>query len=310
MPGHAHESATFPDPGCRRSRALGVAAVTRPPISAPPRRPRPRRRAPAGPGAAARAAARSQRPGRRQGRAPADAEKTPSGLASKVLTPGTGTDKPGAADMVKVHYTGWTTDGEKFDSSVDRGAAGEFPLNRVIKGWTEGVQLMVEGEKRRFWIPGGLAYGDSPAAPARPRACWCSTSSCWASTRRPSRPARGRGRGAQERQEDQVRARLPGAEEGHRQGAPQGRQHGGGPLLGLDHRRQDVRQLGHARRAGRVPAQRRHPGLDRGRAADGRGREDPLLDPRRARLRRQPQRPGAPRRHAGLRHRAARSSVK
>ena len=91
---------------------------------------------------------------------PADAEKTPSGLASKVLKPGTGKDKPGAADNVEVHYTGWTTDGRMFDSSVKRGAPARFPLGNVIKGWTEGLQLMTVGEKRRFWIPGPLAYGD------------------------------------------------------------------------------------------------------------------------------------------------------
>jgi len=89
---------------------------------------------------------------------PSDAAKTPSGLASKVVTPGTGKVHPGAADIVTVHYTGWKTDGKMFDSSVLRGKPASFPLNRVIAGWTEGVQLMVEGEKRRFWIPEALAY--------------------------------------------------------------------------------------------------------------------------------------------------------
>jgi peptidylprolyl isomerase len=98
--------------------------------------------------------------------APADAEKTPSGLASKRLEPGKGKEKPVAADTVRVHYTGWTTDGVKFDSSVDRGQPAEFPLGGVIKGWTEGLQLMVEGEKRRFWIPEALAYKGQPGAPA------------------------------------------------------------------------------------------------------------------------------------------------
>jgi len=92
---------------------------------------------------------------------PADAAKTPSGLASKVLKAGTGTNKPAAADTVTVHYSGWTTDGKLFDSSLKRGQPASFPLNGVIKGWTEGLQLMVEGEKRRFWIPGKLAYGET-----------------------------------------------------------------------------------------------------------------------------------------------------
>ena len=97
---------------------------------------------------------------------PADAKKTATGLAYKVLKPGTGTKHPGAEDVVSVHYTGWTTDGKMFDSSVSRGQPAQFPLNRVIAGWTEGVQLMVEGEKTRFWIPQELAYKGQPGAPA------------------------------------------------------------------------------------------------------------------------------------------------
>jgi peptidylprolyl isomerase len=90
--------------------------------------------------------------------APADAAKTRTGLASKVLAPGTGKTHPRATDRVTVHYTGWTTDGRMFDSSVARGEPATFPLDRVIAGWTEGLQLMVAGEKRRLWIPEQLAY--------------------------------------------------------------------------------------------------------------------------------------------------------
>ena len=93
---------------------------------------------------------------------PSDAEATTSGLASRVLTAGTGSESPAAVDTVTVHYSGWTTDGNLFDSSVKRGEPTSFPLNRVIKGWTEGLQLMVVGEKRRFWIPADLAYGENP----------------------------------------------------------------------------------------------------------------------------------------------------
>jgi FKBP-type peptidyl-prolyl cis-trans isomerase len=93
---------------------------------------------------------------------PADAKKTDSGLAYKVLTPGKGKQKPVLADSVEVHYTGWTTDGRMFDSSVKRGQPARFPVGGVIKGWTEGLQLMTVGEKTRFWIPANLAYGDSP----------------------------------------------------------------------------------------------------------------------------------------------------
>ena len=90
---------------------------------------------------------------------PDDAETSASGLASKVLEAGSGSVHPGGTSNVTVHYTGWTTDGRMFDSSVARGQPSTFPLNRVIRGWTEGVQLMVVGEKRRFWIPEALAYG-------------------------------------------------------------------------------------------------------------------------------------------------------
>ncbi len=94
--------------------------------------------------------------------APADAETTASGLSHKLLEKGSGTTHPKATDTVTVHYSGWTTDGKLFDSSVKRGQPTSFPLNGVIAGWTEGVQLMVEGEKRRFWIPAKMAYGENP----------------------------------------------------------------------------------------------------------------------------------------------------
>ena len=89
---------------------------------------------------------------------PANAAKTASGLASRVIKPGTGKAHPAKSDLVTVHYTGWTTDGKMFDSSKTRGEPATFPLDRVIAGWTEGVQLMVEGETRRLWIPEALAY--------------------------------------------------------------------------------------------------------------------------------------------------------
>jgi peptidylprolyl isomerase len=97
---------------------------------------------------------------------PADADITASGLATKVVKPGAGTQQPAAADIVEVHYTGWTTDGEMFDSSVVRGEPIGLPLDRVIAGWTEGLQLMVVGEKRRLWIPEELAYQGQPGKPA------------------------------------------------------------------------------------------------------------------------------------------------
>src|SRR5262245_6783936 len=99
--------------------------------------------------------------------APADAAKTESGLASKVLKEGTADGaSPTAEDTVEVHYTGWTTDGKMFDSSRERGQPARFPLKGVIPGWTEGLQLMKEGESRRLWIPESLAYGGRPGFPA------------------------------------------------------------------------------------------------------------------------------------------------
>lgn len=89
---------------------------------------------------------------------PEDAEKSESGLAWKVLEEGTGTAHPGPSDRVTVHYTGWTTDGNRFDSSLTRGAPAQFSVGQVIPGWTEALQLMVAGEKRRVWIPAKLAY--------------------------------------------------------------------------------------------------------------------------------------------------------
>ncbi len=88
----------------------------------------------------------------------ADAETTASGLAYRVLKAGTGTTHPAPTSKVTVHYSGWTTDGKMFDSSVHRGSPSSFGLNQVIPGWTEGVQLMVVGEQTRFWIPQALAY--------------------------------------------------------------------------------------------------------------------------------------------------------
>ncbi len=96
---------------------------------------------------------------------PAGSLKTTSGLSTKVLQPGAGTRHPRRTDRVRVHYTGWTTDGKMFDSSVARNEPSEFALNEVIPGWTEGLQLMVEGEKRRFWIPANLAYDGQPGQP-------------------------------------------------------------------------------------------------------------------------------------------------
>lgn len=97
---------------------------------------------------------------------PKDAKKSKAGVFYKVQKAGSGKAHPTASSTVTVHYTGWTTDGKMFDSSVSRGEPAQFPLSGVIAGWTDGLQVMVEGETTRFWIPEELAYKGQPGAPA------------------------------------------------------------------------------------------------------------------------------------------------
>ena len=92
---------------------------------------------------------------------------TASGLQYQVLRDGNG-KQPKATDQVECHYEGTLIDGTKFDSSYDRGQTGTFPLNQVIAGWTEGLQLMHEGAKYRFFIPYQLAYGERGAGASIP----------------------------------------------------------------------------------------------------------------------------------------------
>lgn len=91
-------------------------------------------------------------------------KSTASGLQYQLLTQGEGSQHPAATDQVKVHYHGTLMDGTVFDSSVDRGESISFGLNQVIKGWTEGLQMMVVGDKMRLFIPSHLAYGNRPTA--------------------------------------------------------------------------------------------------------------------------------------------------
>jgi peptidylprolyl isomerase len=94
--------------------------------------------------------------------------ETASGLQYQVLEKGEGTEHPSAKTKVKVHYHGSLLDGTVFDSSVDRGVPISFGLNQVISGWTEGVQLMVAGDKFKFFIPSNLGYGNSSAGDITP----------------------------------------------------------------------------------------------------------------------------------------------
>jgi FKBP-type peptidyl-prolyl cis-trans isomerase len=93
----------------------------------------------------------------------------PSGLCYEIVKEGAGA-YPKATDTVKVHYTGTLVDGKKFDSSVDRGEPAEFPLNGVIKGWTEGLQKINKGGKIKLYVPSDLAYGDEGRPPTIPPA--------------------------------------------------------------------------------------------------------------------------------------------
>ncbi len=101
---------------------------------------------------------------------PADAVRSPSGLASRVLQPGSGTTHPQPQDLVEIQYTGWTRDGRMFDSTVPRKATAQFELASAMKGWAEGIGAMVVGERRRLWVPAALAYADgkSGVGPAGP----------------------------------------------------------------------------------------------------------------------------------------------
>ena len=96
------------------------------------------------------------------GAPPADALKTPSGLASKVLRVGLGSTHPRPESMVTVHYTGWTADGKMFETTMTDKQPATLRVTDAIPGWIEGLQLMRAGEKRRFWIPGSLAYDNNP----------------------------------------------------------------------------------------------------------------------------------------------------
>lgn len=96
---------------------------------------------------------------------PDDATRTRSGLAYKVLKAGTGTRKPRRSSVVRVNYSGWTTEGRLFDSTMLRGQPSQFPVDKVIAGWTEGLQMMTAGEIRRFWVPAKLAYANDASKP-------------------------------------------------------------------------------------------------------------------------------------------------
>ncbi|MCR8922579.1 FKBP-type peptidyl-prolyl cis-trans isomerase [Dasania sp. GY-MA-18] len=95
-------------------------------------------------------------------------QTTDSGLQYLLLQAGTGTTRPSASDRVEVHYHGSMINGVVFDSSVERGQSITFGLNQVIKGWTEGLQTMVVGEKKRLFIPSELAYGNRGAGKIPP----------------------------------------------------------------------------------------------------------------------------------------------
>jgi hypothetical protein len=96
---------------------------------------------------------------------PAGARLSPKGVHYKVLYRGKGSRRPTGTDIVKVHYTGWTTDGALIDSSVKRGTPAQFALNAVIAGWTDGLQRVTVGDTVRLWIPEDLAYKGSPGRP-------------------------------------------------------------------------------------------------------------------------------------------------
>lgn len=103
--------------------------------------------------------------------APANAIKLPSGVAYRVLRAGSGSVHPSLSDTVVVNYTGWTTDGRKFDSTLNADGSStpaSFPLGKLIQGWQDAIPQMVMGEKIRIWIPSNLAYGNPPKRAGAP----------------------------------------------------------------------------------------------------------------------------------------------
>ncbi len=214
---------------------------------------------------------------------PANATKTSSGLASRVLKPGTGKTHPGKADLVTVHYTGWTTDGKMFDSSVARGESTSFPLDRVIAGWTEGVQLMVAGETRRFWIPEALAYRGQ----RDPRGMLVFDVELISFIESPTQAPPDVKAAPSDAKTHPERPGVQSGQAGHRhQEHPTSRSSVTVHYSGWTTDGKLFDSSVTRGRAGDVPARRRHRGLDRGRAVDGRGREDAFLDSREPRLQR------------------------
>ena len=100
---------------------------------------------------------------------PAGAVRTPRGVFYRVLKRGAGGPKPTLSSTIEIHYSGWTSYGQLFDSSVQRDVRAVFPLDQLILGWQEGVPLMSRGDTFRFWIPGSLGYDAGPASPNAPR---------------------------------------------------------------------------------------------------------------------------------------------
>ncbi len=121
---------------------------------------------------------------------PASAKKTDKGVFYVVLEPGKGSAHPQPTDRVAVNYTGWSTDGKMFDSSIPSAQPSKFRLNGVIKGWTDGLQTMVVGDKTRFWIPEALAYKDQPGRPQGMLVFDVELLEIIASPKRPKRPKR------------------------------------------------------------------------------------------------------------------------
>ena len=210
---------------------------------------------------------------------PADATKSATGLISRVLQPGTSTEKPGPTDIVTVHYTGWASDGRMFDSSVARGNPSMFPVNRVMAGLAR--VRAADGAGRAAPVLGAAGAGlQGPGGPphrnggVRHRAA--GHAAVADDSRRPTWPSRRRtSAAAAAAWPTRCCARAPGVRN------PDGLRTRDGALHGLDHRRQDVRQLGGARHAGDAQPRRRDSRVEGRRGADGRGRAHALLDSRR-----------------------------
>ena len=210
--------------------------------------------------------------------APPEATKTASGLAWKLLRKGKGTASPGAHDKISISFTGWTLGGDVIASSIPDGEAWSFEMREVVPGLSEGLRLMVNGEKRRLWIPAALTTPGHPKHRTPGPSVFDVELVSFVKVPDPIPVPEDVDAAPADAKRTASGLAYKVLKRGKGKQRPDGEQHRRGPLQRLDPRRKAVRQLRPAGHPNLLPSGRRHQGLDRRRPADGRRREDPLLD--------------------------------